>query len=87
MTEFRFSGTDVKAWPAVTDGEAIVANRWAESHLPITSVDEANHVIHFGKRSVFVLDPGDLYWIENVQGASDRCPASSMRSRARRPFT
>ena len=67
MTEFRFAGTDVKAWPTAADGEAIVANRWVESHLPITSIDEANHVVHFGKRSVFLLEPGDRYWIENVK--------------------
>jgi hypothetical protein len=67
VTEFRFEGNDVKAWPSAADGEAIVANRWAESHLPITSIDEANHVIHFGKRSVFVLEPDDRYWVENVK--------------------
>ena len=67
VTEFRFAGTDLKAWPTAADGEAIVANRWVESHLPITSIDEANHVIHFGKRSVFLLEPGDRYWIENVK--------------------
>jgi hypothetical protein len=67
VTEFRFAGADVKNWPTVGDGEAIVATRWVESHLPITSVDEANHVIHFGKRSVFALDPDDQFWIENVK--------------------
>ena len=44
-----------------------MANRWAESHLPITAIDEANHVIRFGKKSVFLLEPGDRYWIENVK--------------------
>ena len=67
VTEFRFAGADVKAWPTAADGEAIVANRWAESHMPITAIDEANHVLHFGKRSVFLLEPDDRYWIENVK--------------------
>ncbi|MGC8642797.1 MAG: hypothetical protein ACP5XB_23300 [Isosphaeraceae bacterium] len=67
VTEFRFAGSDLKAWPTATDGEAIVASRWVESHLPIKSIDEAKHVVQLGKRSVFVLDPGDLYWIENVK--------------------
>lgn len=67
VTEFRYEGNDLKAWPTAADGEAIVADRWAESHMPITSIDEAKHVIHFGKRSVFVLEADDRYWIENVK--------------------
>jgi hypothetical protein len=67
VTEFRFAGTDLRAWPIAADGEAIVASRWVESHLPITWVDESSHVIHFGKRTVFALDPDDRYWIEKVK--------------------
>ncbi|MCY2952614.1 MAG: right-handed parallel beta-helix repeat-containing protein [Planctomycetota bacterium] len=67
VTEFRYSGEDVKAWPTAADAEAIVTCRWVESHLPITSIDEQNKVIHFAKKSVFVLDPGDRYWIENLK--------------------
>ena len=55
--QFGYANADVKAWPTVRDGEVIVNNRWAESHLPIASVDEKEHVIHFTKRSVFLLDP------------------------------
>ena len=58
---------DVKAWPTATDGEVIVANRWAESHLPIASIDEKEHVVHFTKRSVFSWTPVDRYWVENVR--------------------
>jgi hypothetical protein len=67
VTEFRYAGDDIKAWPTAAQGEAIVANRWAESHLPITAIDPANHVIRFAKRSVFLLEPDDRYWIENVK--------------------
>jgi hypothetical protein len=67
VTQFRFAGNDLKAWPNVADGEAIVATRWVESHLPITSVDAANHVVRFAKRSVFDIDPDDRYWVENVK--------------------
>ena len=65
--QFRYAKDDLKAWPASADGEAIVANRWAESHLPIQSIDEKEHVVHFTKRSVFLLDAGDRYWVENVR--------------------
>ena len=67
VTEFRFEGNDLKAWPSAASGEAIVADRWAESHMPITSIDEANHVVHFARPSVFVLEADDRYWIENVK--------------------
>ena len=67
VAEFRYADKDLKAWPTAADGEAIVATRWIESHLPITSIDEKHQVIHFGKRSVFQVDPGDRYWLENVR--------------------
>ena len=66
-TEFRYAANDLKAWPGLSDGEAIVANRWVESHLPLESIDEKGHVVHFTKRSVFLLEPGDRYWVENVR--------------------
>jgi hypothetical protein len=65
--QFRYAEGDVKPWPTATDGEAIVANRWVESHLPIASIDPQAHFVHFGKRSVFLLEAGDRYWIENVR--------------------
>jgi hypothetical protein len=67
VTEFRYDGSDLKSWPSAENGELIVATRWAESHLPIQSIDEPNHVVDFTKRSVFLLDPGDRYWVENVK--------------------
>jgi hypothetical protein len=67
VKEFRYAGGDIKAWPTAADGEAIVADRWVESHMPITSIDESNHVIHFAKKSVFLLEPDDRYWLENVK--------------------
>jgi len=66
-SQFRFAGGDVKAWSTATDGEAIVTDRWVESHLPIASIDEKEHVVHCAKRSVFALEAGDRYWIENVR--------------------
>jgi hypothetical protein len=65
--QFRFANHDVKAWATAGDGEAIAANRWVESHLPIASIDEKAHVVHFTKQSVFLLDAGDRYWVENVR--------------------
>ncbi len=66
VNQFRYQGDDVGAWPDAAAGEAIVTCRWVESHLPIAGIDAATKVIRFGKRSVFRVEAGDRYWIENV---------------------
>ncbi|WP_165224365.1 right-handed parallel beta-helix repeat-containing protein [Aquisphaera insulae] len=66
VNEFAFEGSDLKGWPGLTSGEAILANRWVESHLPIKAVDESKRVVRFEKRTVFLPEKGDRYWIENV---------------------
>jgi hypothetical protein len=71
QASFRFKAGDLKAWPTLTNAEVRVMNRWVESHLPVVSLDESNRLIRFGKRSVFKLDPGDLYYLENALEALD----------------
>ncbi len=66
-TEFRYSGDDLKPWPAAGDGEVILATKWVESHVPITAIDAVNHVVRFSKRTVFAPEVGDRYWVENVK--------------------
>jgi len=63
---FRFHEGDLKAWPGMGTAEAVVMNRWVESRLPVAGVDERSCTITFKKSSVFRLDPGDLYYIENA---------------------
>ncbi|MCU0785167.1 MAG: right-handed parallel beta-helix repeat-containing protein [Verrucomicrobia bacterium] len=70
-TRFQFHGSDLKAWPSVTNAEVVAMSRWVESRLPVTSVDEARRIVSFGKRSVFQLQKGDLYYVENVFEALD----------------
>ena len=40
--------------------------RWVESRLPVIGVDEKERIVSFGKRSVFELAPGDLYYAEGA---------------------
>jgi hypothetical protein len=70
-TRFRFREGDLKAWADATNGEVIVFNRWVESRLPIASVAEKARIVTFGKRSVFQLAPGDLYYVENAPDILD----------------
>jgi len=70
-TRFEFWGGDLKAWPSVTNAEVVAMTRWVESRLPVVSVVETQRLVNFGKRSVFELQPDDLYYIEHVFEALD----------------
>jgi hypothetical protein len=71
VMRFRFREGDLKAWLGATNAEVIVFNRWVESRLPIASVDEQQRTVTFGKRSVFQLGLGDLYYIEHTREILD----------------
>ena len=70
-TRFKFKDGDLKAWPSVTNAEVVAMTRWVESRLPVTSVDETQRLVNFGKRSVFELQAADPYYIEHVFEALD----------------
>jgi hypothetical protein len=63
---FKFREGDLKAWKTVNQAEVVVMTRWAESRLPVTSVNENQRIINFGKRSIFQIQPGNLYYIEHA---------------------
>ncbi|MGC8743042.1 MAG: hypothetical protein ACP5T0_04090 [Verrucomicrobiia bacterium] len=71
QSRFVFKSGDLPVWKNVKNGEVIVMNRWTESHLPIMAIDYQKRVIMFSKKSVFKLDPDDLYYVENVFEAMD----------------
>jgi hypothetical protein len=62
---FRFHEGDLHAWPTITEGEIVAMNRWVDSHLPITGVDEAERVVSFSHLAVHRLSEGDPYYIEH----------------------
>ncbi|MFQ6042753.1 MAG: right-handed parallel beta-helix repeat-containing protein [Candidatus Poribacteria bacterium] len=65
QTGFRFHEGDLKNYKDINNAELIAMTRWVESHLPIANVDESERMVTFGKRSVFRLEPGDPYYVEN----------------------
>ncbi|MEO7297679.1 MAG: right-handed parallel beta-helix repeat-containing protein [Verrucomicrobiota bacterium] len=69
---FVFTGDDLKNWKSSTNGEAIVMDRWVESRLPITNIDEKNKILASSKRTVFQLQAGDPYYVEGVFEALDQ---------------
>jgi hypothetical protein len=66
QTRFRFREGDLKAWTTITNAEVVAMSRWVESRLPVQSVDEKERIVSFGKRSVFELGSGDLYYLEGA---------------------
>jgi len=68
---FRFHEDDMQAWDTIADAEVVAMCRWVESHLPIGGVDEEQHMVNFGKQSVFSLSPGDQYYVEHALEALD----------------
>lgn len=68
---FRYHENDLRAWTSITNAEVVTMTRWVESRLPVTALDPATRIISFGKKNVFKLDPGDLYYIEHVFEALD----------------
>lgn len=72
VASFKFAGQDVKAWPGLADGgEVMVMSRWVESRLPVKEVDEKAKTVRFGKKSVFVVEKGDRFWVEGAAALLD----------------
>lgn len=65
-SRFRYREGDLKAWPTITNADVMVMTRWVESRLPVVAVDEKEHLVMFGKRSVFQLGAGDRYYVEGA---------------------
>lgn len=71
QNRFGYAPGDLKSWKTINEGEVVVMNRWADSRLPVFSVEEDQRVINFAKRSVFALTEGDLYYLEGTFEALD----------------
>jgi len=69
---FRYRAGDLEDWSTLGQGEVVVMNLWAESHLPVKGIDPKEHIISFAKRSVFTLAPGNLYYLEGAVEALDQ---------------
>lgn len=68
QNSFHYQGDDLKNWPDAADATVIVMSLWAESHLPVTSIDEKEHLVTFTKPTVHKMAADDRYFI---QGAAE----------------
>jgi hypothetical protein len=70
-TRLQYYAGDLPTLAYPDEGEALVFNRWVENRLPLQSVDPAQRILTFRKRSTFALQAGDLYYLENLPEALD----------------
>ncbi|MCX8157659.1 MAG: right-handed parallel beta-helix repeat-containing protein [Verrucomicrobiae bacterium] len=66
QARFRVKAGEIQDWPTLKEGEVRAMTRWVESHLPVRAFEAANQELSFTKNSVFKLDPGDQYYLENT---------------------
>ena len=65
-SRFELKAGDIQPWKSAAQGEVVAMTRWVESRLPITNIDAMEKIVSSSKRSVFQLQPGDLYYVEGV---------------------
>jgi parallel beta-helix repeat protein len=66
QNRFLYKKGDLKAWDTVSHGELVVMTKWVESRLPIVSIDEQRRIVTCSKKSCYMPEPGDLYYVENI---------------------
>jgi len=69
QASFRFHHGNLKSWSTLTNAEIIIASLWAESRLPLLAIDEQENIVTLGKKSIWRIDPDDLYYVENIYDA------------------
>lgn len=67
----QYKVADLKPETDVSEATCVVMTRWVESHLPIIHRDNKRHILTFAKRSVFQLQPGDLYYLIGAKAFLD----------------
>ncbi|RKY04693.1 hypothetical protein DRP77_03145, partial [Candidatus Poribacteria bacterium] len=70
VDRFIFHEGDLRA--GMKGAELVAMCRWIESRTPILEVDEGTRTVKLGKRTVFKLDPNDLYYVENAPELLDQ---------------
>lgn len=63
---FRFRAEDSPVWDKIQIGSEVVTfTRWVDTHLVLAAYNGAERIARFSRKNMFLLQPGDLYVIEN----------------------
>lgn len=60
----RFHQGDLKELKEVGEADVVLMSLWAESHLPVASVEANENLLNFTVPSVFGIAPDDRYFVE-----------------------
>lgn len=63
---FRFLDADAPAWKNAAGADVVAFTRWIDNHLSVAGVDHEKRTASFTRRSVFLLNAGDLYFLEGA---------------------
>jgi parallel beta-helix repeat protein len=72
QSTFRYDPSMLRVPLDPSGVEAVVMNRWTDSHLPVTGIDPGAALVRCDLRSVYRLEPDDPYYLLNVREALDR---------------
>jgi hypothetical protein len=61
---FRFREADATVWKKAASADLVVFTRWIDTHLTVAGIDLEKRIATFTKRTTFLLNPGDLYFLE-----------------------
>jgi hypothetical protein len=66
QSRFSVGAEDFRTVQHPEDAEVLVMTRWVESRLPLVKVEPQERMLLFSKRSIYKLDPGDLWYAEGA---------------------
>lgn len=66
QSRFRFAEGDLEPWSTLPDADLVVMTRWIESRCGVLEVDVAERVVTLRSPSLFRIEPGDPYYLENA---------------------
>lgn len=73
QNNFVFKQGDLPNWASGNrGGEVVVLTRWIESRLPIAKIEKSSRSLQFSKKSVFRVEVGNLYYLDNIFEALDK---------------
>lgn len=68
---FRFREGDLRAWPRLTEADAVVLRCWESAMLPLRAVDEGLHAVLFTGPMKWPFENGQRYYVEGLRECLD----------------
>jgi len=63
---FEYYSRDLTPSRTLIGAELVVMNRWVENRVTVTAIDPKKRIVSFGRKTLYQLDDGDPYYLENA---------------------